>query len=354
MARYYPATLRVAQAAAGGERSATVLHGGFGPKENACSCPCACDAPCLPAWSASRWSSPLSRRGRRGLDDISTDPFTQATCHASTTRTTTPTSSRTASPRARRSSRPSRSAASIDGGACAIGFAYLDQQRRHRLDERPAARYHQVDAGGGSERPCHRRLGRVRRPAQRLADLLPHAARSRRATWQCRGHQPCRPTAGSPGVIPVDDGDRGGPGQELDRLRQHLDQRVLRHCYTEWDDHGNGNRLQMSTSTDGGLTWSAPPDQQQRRHRRPAGRPARRDRDRADRQRQRDGGRRLQLDQRRGAWSARHDRHDRHHTAAGASARARCLGGDRRRRHGLCRVEPTAGSAGPAGPMTSC
>jgi hypothetical protein len=30
------------------------------------------------------------------------------------------------------------------------------------------------------------------------------------------------------------------------------------HCYTEWDDHGAGNLLQMSTSTDGGLTWSVP------------------------------------------------------------------------------------------------
>jgi hypothetical protein len=30
------------------------------------------------------------------------------------------------------------------------------------------------------------------------------------------------------------------------------------HCYTEWDDHGAGNLLQMSTSTDGGQTWSAP------------------------------------------------------------------------------------------------
>lgn len=29
------------------------------------------------------------------------------------------------------------------------------------------------------------------------------------------------------------------------------------HCYTEWDDNGNGNLVQMSTSTDGGLTWSA-------------------------------------------------------------------------------------------------
>jgi hypothetical protein len=30
------------------------------------------------------------------------------------------------------------------------------------------------------------------------------------------------------------------------------------HCYTEWDDNGNLNRVQMSTSTDGGLHWSAP------------------------------------------------------------------------------------------------
>jgi hypothetical protein len=29
------------------------------------------------------------------------------------------------------------------------------------------------------------------------------------------------------------------------------------HCYTEWDNHGAGNTLEMSTSTDGGQTWSA-------------------------------------------------------------------------------------------------
>jgi hypothetical protein len=28
-------------------------------------------------------------------------------------------------------------------------------------------------------------------------------------------------------------------------------------CYTQWDDHGAGNRLEMSTSTDGGVTWGA-------------------------------------------------------------------------------------------------
>ncbi|HLX33741.1 MAG TPA: sialidase family protein [Candidatus Limnocylindrales bacterium] len=29
-------------------------------------------------------------------------------------------------------------------------------------------------------------------------------------------------------------------------------------CYTEWDDNGAGNKLYMSTSTDGSLTWGAP------------------------------------------------------------------------------------------------
>jgi len=29
------------------------------------------------------------------------------------------------------------------------------------------------------------------------------------------------------------------------------------HCYTEWDDNGVGNRIEMNTSTDGGLTWGS-------------------------------------------------------------------------------------------------
>jgi hypothetical protein len=30
------------------------------------------------------------------------------------------------------------------------------------------------------------------------------------------------------------------------------------HCYSEWDDVADGDRIKMSTSTNGGLTWSAP------------------------------------------------------------------------------------------------
>ena len=44
-------------------------------------------------------------------------------------------------------------------------------------------------------------------------------------------------------------------------------------CYTEWDDNGAGNLLHMSTSSDGGQHLEHSRDQQQRRHRRPAGRP---------------------------------------------------------------------------------
>jgi hypothetical protein len=34
----------------------------------------------------------------------------------------------------------------------------------------------------------------------------------------------------------------------------------LGHCYIEWDDAGNGDSLRMTTSTDGGKTWSHPFD----------------------------------------------------------------------------------------------
>jgi hypothetical protein len=38
----------------------------------------------------------------------------------------------------------------------------------------------------------------------------------------------------------------------------HLASRFFGHCYTELDNFGDGDRELMSTSTDGGLTWSAP------------------------------------------------------------------------------------------------
>ena len=53
-------------------------------------------------------------------------------------------------------------------------------------------------------------------------------------------------------------------------------------CYTQWDDAGAGGDMMMSTSTDGGLTWSpiATPVGKPLGARRPTGRPAERERDR--------------------------------------------------------------------------
>ena len=112
-------------------------------------------------------------------------------------------------------------------------------------------------------------------------------------------------------------------------------------CYTEWDDNGAGNRMEMSRSTDGGLTWSVAGDQRQRHHRRPAGRAPGWHGHRADRQRQRNRDRRLQLHQRRRELERRH--HDRHnqapHRRRQPARGAAALRRDRRRRHGLRRLD---------------
>jgi hypothetical protein len=52
------------------------------------------------------------------------------------------------------------------------------------------------------------------------------------------------------------------PGSDLDKNWIVCDNTATSpfygHCYTEWDNHGAGNLVQMSTSSDGGQTWSAP------------------------------------------------------------------------------------------------
>ena len=52
------------------------------------------------------------------------------------------------------------------------------------------------------------------------------------------------------------------PGQNLDKNWTTCDDTptspFFGNCYTEFDDNGDGDRLKMTTSSDGGLTWSAP------------------------------------------------------------------------------------------------
>jgi hypothetical protein len=55
---------------------------------------------------------------------------------------------------------------------------------------------------------------------------------------------------------------KAGPGGFLDKNWTACDNTPTSpfygHCYTEWDDAANINLFQMSTSTNGGLTWGAP------------------------------------------------------------------------------------------------
>ena len=66
-----------------------------------------------------------------------------------------------------------------------------------------------------------------------------------------------RPTVGSRGAIPVT--ASLGPSSFYDKNWIACDtwpsSPHYGNCYTEWDDTGLGNRILMSTSTDGGLTW---------------------------------------------------------------------------------------------------
>src|SRR5262245_63785530 len=69
----------------------------------------------------------------------------------------------------------------------------LDRQRRD-LDERIAAGHHQVDSRQGVERPRDRRVGRLRRRARRLADLVADPPRSEEHTSELQSlrHLVCR------------------------------------------------------------------------------------------------------------------------------------------------------------------
>ena len=125
---------------------------------------------------------------------------------------------------------------------------------------------------------------------------------------------------------PVTDGDRRRSRQELDRLRQHRDQPVLRQLL-----HAVGRPRQRQPAADEHVHRRRPDlvgadDEQHRRDRRPAGRAAQRHRDRPDRQRQRDRDRRVQLHQRRRVAGARSRRSRRSATtrSPAACARVRC------------------------------
>jgi hypothetical protein len=187
---------------------------------------------------------------------ISTDPFTQATCHASAS-----TNHQTEVEPDTFSSGSTIVAAYqvgriFDGGACAIGFATSTDNGASWATTGllPGITTY---AGGG--------------PNDRATDASV-AYDARHTTWLISSLTLLEAGGVHGNAVVTSRSTTGGlswsapattaTGGDLDKNWIACDNTPASpfygHCYTEWDDHGNGNRLQMSTSTDGGLTWSAP------------------------------------------------------------------------------------------------
>jgi len=192
--------------------------------------------------------------------DISTDPFTQATCAASNT-----TNHHTEVEPDTFSFGSTIVAAYqvgriFDGGACAIGFATsTNNGSTWTTGLLPGITKWTVSQGTG--------------PYARATDAAV-AYDAKHNTWMVSSLA-LTETGGVKGVAVVTSRSTDGGftwgnpvvtasvtgNQSFDKNWIVCDTTPTSphygNCYTEWDDNGNGNLLKMSTSTDGGLTWSA-------------------------------------------------------------------------------------------------
>lgn len=195
-----------------------------------------------------------------GSQDISTDPFTQSTCAASST-----TNHHTEVEPDTFSSGATIVAAFqvgriYDGGACAIGFATsTNNGSSWTTGLLPGITKWTVTQGKG--------------PYDRATDAAV-AYDAKHNTWMVSSLA-LTESGGVKGVAVVTslstDGGLtwGNPvvtasvtgNQSFDKNWIVCDSTASSphygNCYTEWDDNGNGNLLKMSTSTNGGTSWSA-------------------------------------------------------------------------------------------------
>jgi hypothetical protein len=189
---------------------------------------------------------------------ISTDPFAQATCAASTT-----TNHHTeVEPDTFANGSTIVSAFQVgrvyDGGACAIGFATS------------------TNNGGGWTNGLlpgitkYTGSGPTAGPNDRATDAAV-AYDARHGVWLVSSltlleaggvHGNAVVTSRSTDGVTWSTPFTTATGGDLDKNWIACDNTAASpfygHCYTEWDNHGAGNLVQMSTSTDGGQTWSAP------------------------------------------------------------------------------------------------
>jgi hypothetical protein len=186
---------------------------------------------------------------------ISADPYTQATCHGSTT-----TNHHTeVEPDSFSSGTTIVTAFQVgriyDGGACAIGFATSTNNGASWTSGLLPGITKWTTVQGGNDRATDASVAYDAKDNVWLVSsltLLEAPSVHGNAVVTSRSTDGGL-TWGTPFVTAT--------GADLDKNWIVCDNTASSpfygRCYTQWDDHGNGNRLQMSFSTNGGQTWSA-------------------------------------------------------------------------------------------------
>jgi hypothetical protein len=187
---------------------------------------------------------------------IATDPFTQATCHASAT------TNHQANVEPDSFSNGSTIVAAYqvgriyDGGACAIGFSTsTDNGATWTSGLLPGLT--KYTGGGTFDRATD---AAVAYDAQDNVWMISSLVLTEAGGVKGVGIYTSRSTDGgftwgTPVAIPNTAG-MISPDKNWIVCDNTATSPFYGNCYTEWDDNGAGNRMEMSTSTDGGLTWS--------------------------------------------------------------------------------------------------
>jgi len=190
---------------------------------------------------------------------ISTDPFTQATCHASNT-----TNHKTEVEPDTFSNGSTIVAAFqvgriYDGGGCAIGFATsTDNGATWTNGLLPGLTKWTTSEGVG---PFDRATDpAVAYDVQDNVWMISSLVLTEAGGVKGVGIYTSRSTDGgltwgTPVPIPTTAG-MISPDKNWIVCDNTATSPFFGNCYTEWDDNGAGNRMEMSRSTDGGLTWS--------------------------------------------------------------------------------------------------
>src|SRR5512138_3694857 len=187
---------------------------------------------------------------------ISADPFTQATCHASAT------TNHQASVEPDSFSNGSTIVAAYqvgriyDGGACAIGFA-TSTNNGATWTTGLLPELTKYVGGGTYDRATD---PAVAYDAQDNVWMISSLVLTEAGGVKGVGIYTSRSTDGgltwgTPVAIPNTAG-MISPDKNWIVCDNTATSPFYGNCYTEWDDNGAGNRMEMSRSTDGGVTWS--------------------------------------------------------------------------------------------------